>query len=208
MKQDLLYEAGIAALTEGQHRDAAFNFAAAYERYLEYSLKVLLIFKNKSFNKEEFKIVWKQLSKQSERQYGAFWMLYFNVFNQAPPAFDKKFLDSRGIKLGIEGNDPVNFRNIVTHQGYTPSYNQAVSYGEAVWQYIAELMRLGREFSPDYNGAMFYAADNNTYHEIKADYSLITKGLGMQGIITFLYSSNGIVPDLNKSLFDLFPLKK
>jgi hypothetical protein len=59
-------------------------------------------------------------------------MLYLLQFGSAAPILDSKFAKSLGLNFGLEGSDPVAFRNVVIHQGYVPKREQAVAYGEVV----------------------------------------------------------------------------
>ena len=47
--------------------------------------------------------------------------------------FDSKFFRNKNIALEI---DPINLRNKVTHQGYVPTYEQALEYAQGVQEYI------------------------------------------------------------------------
>ena len=201
LRHELLFESGISALRDGYYREAVANFASALERYLEFQIRVLVAYQNPTVNQAEFTKVWKQMSKQSERQVGAFWMAYFSAFNEAPTPFDKRFLDKRNINLGIEGNDPVHFRNIIIHQGSFATYNQAVSYGEAVSRYIANLVDTGIElagvgYNNKYLAALIHVAHGAPYDKI-----------GSRNMPTFLNTSPTQVERVSKqSLYDIFPL--
>lgn len=141
-KYEVLFESGIDALRGGHLREAVSSFAVALERFYEYAIRFLL---NPAStgpmlapdpNQVNFDKTWKAISKMSERQIGAFYVLYFNVMNESPTLFDGAFLKSLKINLNIEGNDPVKFRNKVIHEGFIPDSNQALLYGEAVNMYI------------------------------------------------------------------------
>ena len=77
-------------------------------------------------------------------------------FNAHTGVSDNKF------KLGIKGNDPSNFRNLVIHQGYVPSREQAIAYGDAVNKYIYDLIA-------------FYCNNGKSERLIKASASFINE---------------------------------
>lgn len=146
----LLYEAGISALKDGYYREAVVNFAASLERYLELTIKVIIATKNEIVNEEEFAKTWREMRNKSELQQGAFQMLFFSVFDQAPPLFDVHFMRKHNLDLKAFKNNPVEFRNAVTHKGEFPTHNQAVIYGEAVLKYMLDLIAAGQNLSYGY----------------------------------------------------------
>jgi hypothetical protein len=148
-KHELIFDSGVSSLRRGYYREAISSFAVALERFYEYSIRVLLGSSIYTLGEENFAKTWKAISKQSERQMGAFYLIYLTVVKQPAPVFDASFLKSVSIKLGTEGNDPINFRNSIIHQGYLPSFNQAVSFGEAVNFYIKKLLRIYKSFDND-----------------------------------------------------------
>lgn len=153
-KHELIFDSGVSSLRRGYHREAISSFAVALERFYEYSIRVLLGNSIYTLGEENFAKTWKTISKQSERQIGAFYLLYLTVVKEPPPIFDSSFLKSLSIKLGIEGNDPSNFRNSIIHQGYLPSFNQTVSFGEAVNLYIKKLLRVYKGFDNNPNSSV------------------------------------------------------
>jgi hypothetical protein len=134
-KFELLFESGIRALQDGYFREAISSFAAALERFYEFLTQSHFV-TDLGKLPESFVATWKIMSKQSERQLGAFCMLYLRDFGESAPLFDKAFVKESGFKLGVEGNDPVYFRNLVTHQGYIPKREHALAYGEALNKYF------------------------------------------------------------------------
>ncbi|QIX60855.1 hypothetical protein HER32_06565 [Hymenobacter sp. BT18] len=144
-KYDILFEAGLQAISEGYYREAVFNFSASLERFYEYYMVALMLYSGNNYKDEDFQEIWKRLEKQSERQLGAFWMLYYGIFGKLPLFFDNKYLKEHGLRLYVKDNDPIYFRNIVTHQGHFPTYNQAVAYGEAINRYMYYLKTLHKK---------------------------------------------------------------
>jgi len=149
-KFDLLFESGIQALRDGYHREAVTSFAVALERFYEFSVGILIIDKLKPQNSGQFDLqalekyvkLWKNPLKLSEKQLGAFYSLYFNEFDESPMLFDEAF--SKSLKHKTVPN-PTNFRNRVVHEGYVPTYDEAVQYGEAVHHYMDALLGIYTE---------------------------------------------------------------
>ncbi|MEF2247481.1 hypothetical protein [Paenibacillus sp. IITD108] len=140
-KFELLFEMGLRALEDGYTREAAFNFATALERFHEYCVKVMsnvtecqdsgAFFDAEEFN-SEFQKTWKEMSRQSERQYGAFMILYLVAFKRKPTLIP---------------SDCISFRNDVTHKGIFPKEEAVIKYGKFVFDYISEkYMELNRQF--------------------------------------------------------------
>ncbi len=112
-KFELLFDLGALALIDGYAKEAVSTFASAYERFIEYYIKVICMSKNVPF--ENFIKTWKTMIKQSERQLGAFYFLQLIETGSTNFILDEKW---------------VNFRNRVIHQGYIPKSSEAIAYGE------------------------------------------------------------------------------
>lgn len=211
-KYQLLFESGIEAIKDGYYREAVVNFAASLERYLEFYTVVLIRERNPEFDVDQFDKVWKTMRQQSERQLGAFWMLFYTYFNRAAPLFDGKFLKTHDINLDIKGNDPVHFRNIVTHQGIYTTYNQAVNYGESINIYISELIELGRQKSTSFSRTILDTAHKPPFyhpgvHPFHAGRTFFYGDELVRILLsTHLYISP-VVPNVTPSLFEKLPLK-
>lgn len=139
-KYELLYESGVKALEDGYYREAVSSFAAALERFYEFLIQSHFVDENTTQLPKAFHDTWKVLSTQSERQLGAFYMLYMHEFGQAAPVVDNKFVQSLKLDLGIKGNEPTTFRNKVIHQGYIPRREQVIAYGEVISYYIHNIL--------------------------------------------------------------------
>ena len=90
------------------------------ERYFEYVIEILCL-NNDSANK--FEKLWNRIKKQSERQLGAYYILWQITFNENPLFIDE---------------DKTHFRNEVVHQGRLATKSEAQEYGEYVFNYIRE----------------------------------------------------------------------
>ena len=79
---ELRYDIGAFAIQDGYYREAVSSFSSSLERFYDFFVKVICIERN--INEEQYQIAWKQVSKQSERQVGAFIFLYLSEFEKAP----------------------------------------------------------------------------------------------------------------------------
>lgn len=125
---ELLFDSGILALLDGYNREAVASFAASLERFHEFCIRMILL--HNGIAEEEIDVAWKTVSKQSERQLGAFSFLYLAEFKTKPIKFDEK--NSR-------------FRNNVIHNGHFPNFDETKKYGQAVFSYILEILTEMRE---------------------------------------------------------------
>jgi hypothetical protein len=114
-KYEILSEVAITALCDGYYREAVVSFASALERLYEHYVHVVCRARN--IDREVLAAAWKPLRKLSERQLGAFSMLY---------------LIETGRPFSFLGEKHVAFRNEVVHLGIIPDRKQAVAYGQAV----------------------------------------------------------------------------
>jgi hypothetical protein len=118
-KHEILFHLGALALLDGHTREAVSSIAAALERFYEFYIRVVSTKYN--IPAQEFDRCWKLVSKQSERQLGAFLFLYLFETKQAAQFISNKFTE---------------FRNEVIHKGKICSYDEAVEYGGYVMNII------------------------------------------------------------------------
>src|SRR5579859_5545465 len=116
VKFELLFELGINALADGYCRDAVSSFAAALERFYEFYWLVTMA--HLLVPDETAEAAWKVLSRQSERQLGAYVSAAL-ALTKEPPCL-------------LNPNKEIEFRNRVIHKGYVPSDEEATSFGDAV----------------------------------------------------------------------------
>lgn len=114
-KFELLAELAINAIHDGYTREAVSSFASSLERFYEFYIKI--VFKSEGFEDDEFRHLWKTVSKQTARQLGAYIFVYKLEERQTP-----KILDT----------DVVKFRNNVIHQSLIPTKNEAIEFGQSV----------------------------------------------------------------------------
>ena len=129
----MLFEIGVHAIVDGYYREAISSFASSLERFYEFFIRVAQ--EHLCASDLPFKNCWKKVSKQSERQLGAFIFLWSAVFGDAP---------------NLLANDQVELRNAVIHKGKIPTKGEAILYGNKVLQllhqYLGEMkLKLPRE---------------------------------------------------------------
>lgn len=117
-KFEVLLESAANALLEGYTLEAVSTLSSAYERFFEFAINVLC--SKKKINEDGLKETFKQVSKQSERQLGAFLFLYLLEFGESYQ-INKKL---------------VEFRNLVIHKGYIPTPIEVEEFGEKVYAEI------------------------------------------------------------------------
>lgn len=114
-----LYEIALYAIADGYMREAVSTFAACLERFYEFC--VVALWTQSGIASSAVTVGWKPLSKQSERQLGAFCATYL-LYCKTPPAL----LPPKAVEL----------RNQVVHQGKIPSRSEAIVMGDAVLRAI------------------------------------------------------------------------
>lgn len=114
-----LFEIAVSALNDEYFRESISSFTASYERFMELFIRCVM-----NANQIESHVLesnWKTVSRQSERQLGAFIFLYGLQFNSVPVLLNNKL---------------VELRNKVIHQGYFPDRDECLSFGTAVMDFM------------------------------------------------------------------------
>jgi hypothetical protein len=126
-RHDVLFESACHALLNGYEREAVSGFAASLERVHEFFVRVLA--RKGDMAPAVFDATWKMMSKQSERQFGCFAMLY--AMETGTPY--------------VVDNKTVAFRNSVIHQGYIPKAEETWGFANNVFTIKTQLMKLLNE---------------------------------------------------------------
>lgn len=129
MQYEFLLDMALEDLLDSNFRGAYFNFASAEERFYEFVIK--LIIKDSGVSLKEFNNAWKNL-KQTERQYGAYCMLYLAKVGKAPQ-------NKNNVKIN-KGIDIVKVRNDVIHNGYKPTEQETKFYGNFILKLIFDTL--------------------------------------------------------------------
>lgn len=104
------------------HVEAVSSFASALERFYEFYWRVVM--EHTGIPKDQIEATWKPLSKLSERQIGAY--------------CTAATILTKGVPKLLNTNKEVPFRNRVIHNGYIPTKEEAISFGDVVMQLINE----------------------------------------------------------------------
>jgi hypothetical protein len=123
-KHEVLFELGMNALVDGYPREAVTSFASCLENFYEFCISQVSL--AKGVDRASLDAGWKYMAKQSERQLGAFVMLWLNYFGSAPTLLSDK---SR------------SFRNRVVHQGYIPGLDETLAFGDDIVACVASNLR-------------------------------------------------------------------
>lgn len=133
-KFEMLFDLGTRALMDGYAREAVSSFAASLERFFEFYTRSAAL-ENAALRGEAFEVAhaklektWRLMSAQSERQMGAFALMYLQR-EGTPPDFLTPQL------LGTE------FRNKVIHRGYLPPRSEVEDYAGRIFALIDRLLR-------------------------------------------------------------------
>ena len=142
-KHEVLYTIGANAILDGYLREAVASFAASLERYYEFVLRVVA--RHRNVAPQEFDNAWKILSKQSERQFGAFVIAWFLETG-------KHFTSSQRSQI----NKMTELRNHVIHQGKIPTASECKNYGQHVLDIAAPVEKiLLNEYGPAHKDECF-----------------------------------------------------
>lgn len=129
-RHQVLFESGCCALLEGHTNEAVSSFSASLERAYEFFIRVA--YRKLGVASSLLESSWKNIASQSERQFGAFVILY--------PAIASKPFD---LPKGIP-----KLRNKVIHQGYIARSNEVFEYAEVVFSLIRKIMYVLRDECP------------------------------------------------------------
>lgn len=119
LRHEMLFEIALNAIVDGYRREAISSFAASVERFFEFALRVLA--RNRHVAPNIFDDAWKMISGLSERQYGAFVLLYVVTFGERPSILSRPM---------------VELRNNVIHNGVLPNRQDVLKFGSAAYEVI------------------------------------------------------------------------
>jgi len=112
-KFEILSEMGVRGIVNRSYRDAVSSFATCLERLHEYFVEAVC--RKHGIIPEVFAATWKSMARQSERQLGAFLAGFL--------------LDTRQTAKLLPQTQ-VAFRNAVVHNGRFPSREEAIRFGQ------------------------------------------------------------------------------
>ncbi|MGB0661480.1 MAG: hypothetical protein ACPGNV_15050 [Mangrovicoccus sp.] len=137
-KYEVLFELGMNALVDGYPREAVTSFASSLESFYEFCFNQVSLYKG--VDRKSLDAGWKYIAKQSERQLGAFVMLWLNYFGSAPT---------------LLSNNCRRFRNNVVHNGYIPELDEALIFGDNIVACVASNLRDMKRHLGDDLGEIF-----------------------------------------------------
>jgi len=128
-KFEVLFEIGAYAILEGYYIEAVSSFNSSLERFYEFYINVIAI--KRGIKEDIFNSSWKKVSNKSERQLGAFILVYTLEKAASPPL--------------LREDKEIKFRNNVIHNGKIPTEKEALDYGDAVLKVIRPVLKELRE---------------------------------------------------------------
>lgn len=121
-KHQFLFESGCRALLDDYTNEAVSSFSAALERAYEFFIRVT--YRKLGLSSTLLDTTWKNVKAQSERQFGAFLLLYPAI---ASESFE---LPARIPEL----------RNKVIHRGYIARGEEVLEYAKDIFSIIRQIM--------------------------------------------------------------------
>jgi hypothetical protein len=200
-KFEILFDMGAMALLDGYPREAVMSMATSLERFYEFYIKVITL---KHQVTDDAYLNTKRNATRSEREFGAFLYLYLiDHKNSCCPIIDNKEPDING-RSKNNTKTWKNFRNEIVHNGYIPSTEEALAYGNLIYQYIYSLIADLKENSSEYIQQAIVTQLNRA-HEIDKDLKVAT-----MCIPTLISLSQGDTPpnSLEKALESLVEYRK
>lgn len=123
-KYQILFESGCLALLDDYTNEAVSSFSAALERAYEFFIRVA--YRKLGVSSSLLQSSWKQVAAQSERQFGAFVLLY-------PAVACESFELPQKIP---------ELRNKVIHRGYIARSDEVFEYARTVFSLIRKIVQV------------------------------------------------------------------
>lgn len=132
-KFEILFESGLCAIREQYYLESMLSIKAALERFYEFYIQIML--KEKGIDESVITDVFKEVSRNSEREYGAFLFVYTLMHGKKPET--------------LLSRSQVEFRNGVVHKGLIPTEKQVFQFASDVFdiikRYYVELLKNNRD---------------------------------------------------------------
>ena len=151
-RYEVLIESAAKAFVDGYTNEVVAVMSAALERAYEFYIRVSC--RAKGISRDAFEDAWKGVSAQSERQFGAFHLLYL-IDHDQPFTLDKSITETR---------------NGIVHRGRIARESEAVSFAEKVFKRIRAIEDSIQSKFPR------HAADESA-HEVETQKSLVPEGV-------------------------------
>ncbi len=150
-KFEVLLESGADALSAGFTLEACASFSAALERLHEFAVNVLAI--HNKITEDTYRDMFKEMSRQSERQLGAFLVLFAMQFGSAYKPNGKI----------------VEFRNSVIHKGFIPTPEKAFDFCSKVYTEVVKITEFLLDTVPESVDLVVSTDLKERYSKIDAD---------------------------------------
>lgn len=132
LKFQLLFESGLNAIKDGYFLESVLSLTASLERFYEFY--IIEILRSRKFSPAQIEEIFKSIARQSERQLGAFYLVY--ALNNKAPA-DRRL-----------SNKWSEFRNSVVHKGYIPNRNEVYKYAAEIFEIVMHYYKPLLELNP------------------------------------------------------------
>lgn len=133
----ILFDNSVKALMQGNYRGCIFEAASALERFYEHAVRILIIPHKDVGNMEiikHYNSTWKIIKNMSERQLGAFIMLFHKTTNKSPILLNEKL---------------TSLRNNTIHKGHLPLESEALQFLGSVYDIIQSNRFILRPYDED-----------------------------------------------------------
>lgn len=168
-KFEILFQIGAYAIADGYYREAISSFTSSLEQLYAFFIRAAL--SEKGVSDEATGRMWHYMKNQSERQLGAFIVIYTSELGKAPVLLDEKL---------------ISCRNKVIHQGLIPDRNKAVEYGEAVRSVMHPIMK---EVNNRYPIGVQKLISQHLSRGYNQNAGVLTSTLSIKMIISLLHGS-------------------
>lgn len=172
---DVLYSSAVYAFVRDCLSESVMSFAAALERAYEMFTKVTLYVEGMSY--DQIDNFWKDLLKQSERQYGAFCTQFLKTFKQSWKVNQRM----------------IEFRNKVVHKGHIASTQEVTEYAEYVTESLYRILKYLHSNNQKESHEYYFHEVKKTKDKVKG---LIEKHKARVG-------GNSIISLLNWNIMDM-----
>lgn len=155
-KFEALLESGANALLDGFTLEASATFYTAFERFIEFCLHILFI--KRGMTHEQFESMFAEMSRQSERQLGAFIYIY---------------TIETGKKFSIQPKI-TEFRNKLIHKGEIPTKEKAFDFCERIYKEIISIFGIIKSTCSDEISNIIGYELQKRKNKVPADVRVIT----------------------------------
>jgi hypothetical protein len=184
---DALISIGRDALIDGCHMEAVSSFNSALERFYEFYVEYRALCTEVPLS--VFTEAWKPLNKLSERQLGAFVSAFVLHTKSAP-----NLIHDKRLRAGARPTC-VQFRNNVTHDGYYPTYGEAIAFGQHVLDFVIPILETMKQERSDIIVQMIQMQVAETWEALERRFKSSAFGY-KQGLVPRIFVSTASAPGM------------